>query len=176
LPGFGIPADSTSSAPGDNTMNRTIARLGKKTGLDENEVKGFFKIGLSGLVAVALSVFAGSAKAGAGDTADFRKLLDKPQAKGDLPEPCRLKPDGGTCKALLWKYYFDQKTNRCKEFAYGGCDGVVPFETKQECEQTCLQPKPEPVVRDDNCGPFPGYPCGTKYFTVSIRDFRRHSF
>ncbi len=24
----------------------------------------------------------------------------------------------------------------------------------------------------DNCGPYPGYPCGTKYFTVAIRDFR----
>ncbi len=25
----------------------------------------------------------------------------------------------------------------------------------------------------DNCGPYPGYPCGTRYFTVSRADFRR---
>lgn len=23
-----------------------------------------------------------------------------------------------------------------------------------------------------NCGPYPGYPCGTRYYTVSARDFR----
>ncbi|MDQ7774279.1 MAG: hypothetical protein RDU13_12270 [Elusimicrobiales bacterium] len=26
---------------------------------------------------------------------------------------------------------------------------------------------------DESCGPFPGYPCGSRYFTVSIADFRR---
>lgn len=25
----------------------------------------------------------------------------------------------------------------------------------------------------DNCGPYPGYPCGTRYYTVSLSDFRR---
>lgn len=23
----------------------------------------------------------------------------------------------------------------------------------------------------DNCGPYPGYPCGTRYYTVSVSDF-----
>ena len=27
-------------------------------------------------------------------------------------------------------------------------------------------------VKDD-CGPYPGYPCGTRYYTVSVSDFRR---
>ncbi len=26
---------------------------------------------------------------------------------------------------------------------------------------------------DQNCGPYPGYPCGTRYYTVSPADFRR---
>ncbi|MDQ7774030.1 MAG: hypothetical protein RDU13_10985 [Elusimicrobiales bacterium] len=26
---------------------------------------------------------------------------------------------------------------------------------------------------DEECGPYPGYPCGSRYFTVSIADFRR---
>jgi len=25
---------------------------------------------------------------------------------------------------------------------------------------------------DDSCGPTPGYPCGTRYYTVSIKDFK----
>lgn len=26
---------------------------------------------------------------------------------------------------------------------------------------------------DESCGPYPGYPCGSRYFTVSVADFRR---
>jgi hypothetical protein len=28
-------------------------------------------------------------------------------------------------------------------------------------------------AQDKNCGPYPGYPCGTRYYTVSAADFRR---
>ena len=27
------------------------------------------------------------------------------------------------------------------------------------------------ILPSDNCGPYPGYPCGTKYFTVAVEDF-----
>lgn len=50
---------------------------------------------------------------------------------------CDLKPDGGPCKGLFWKYYYNPKTKKCEEFAYGGCGGVVPFDTKEECEELC---------------------------------------
>ncbi|WP_232064624.1 BPTI/Kunitz domain-containing protein [Rhodocytophaga rosea] len=33
------------------------------------------------------------------------------------------------------KYYYDTKEKRCKEFTYGGCGGVVPFQTMEECKQ-----------------------------------------
>lgn len=26
---------------------------------------------------------------------------------------------------------------------------------------------------DESCGPYPGYPCGSRYYTVSVADFRR---
>ena len=29
------------------------------------------------------------------------------------------------------------------------------------------------TATDKNCGPYPGYPCGTRYYTVSRADFRR---
>ena len=28
-----------------------------------------------------------------------------------------------------------------------------------------------PAAPDANCGPYPGYPCGTRYYTVSRSDF-----
>jgi len=50
---------------------------------------------------------------------------------------CSLKPDPGTCKAYIIKYFFDQSTGRCEEFIWGGCSGVVPFETLAECQMDC---------------------------------------
>ena len=34
-------------------------------------------------------------------------------------------------------------------------------------------PTAKPQDDKDNCGPYPGYPCGTRYYTVSAGDFRR---
>ncbi|QHT69988.1 proteinase inhibitor I4 serpin [Rhodocytophaga rosea] len=50
-------------------------------------------------------------------------------------EQCQLKPDAGPCFAAMPKYYYDTKEKRCKEFTYGGCGGVVPFQTMEECKQ-----------------------------------------
>ncbi len=50
---------------------------------------------------------------------------------------CRLVPDAGLCKAYMPKYYFDEATNSCQEFIWGGCGGVVPFETMKNCTQQC---------------------------------------
>lgn len=47
---------------------------------------------------------------------------------------CSLKPEIGTCRAIFTKYYFDHSTKKCEAFIWGGCGGVVPFETKEECE------------------------------------------
>lgn len=52
-----------------------------------------------------------------------------------LPEQCQLEPDPGPCKALIKRYYYDKTEKRCKEFNWGGCDGVVPFETLEECHE-----------------------------------------
>jgi hypothetical protein len=49
---------------------------------------------------------------------------------------CSQKGEAGPCKALIKKYYFDPTEKKCKEFIWGGCDGVVPFQTLEEC-QSC---------------------------------------
>lgn len=50
---------------------------------------------------------------------------------------CNLVPDAGDCYAAISKYYYDKKDKECKVFIWGGCAGVVPFETMEECENQC---------------------------------------
>jgi hypothetical protein len=52
-------------------------------------------------------------------------------------QACSLRPDGGPCKAIFTRYFYDQDARRCKSFTYGGCPGVVPFETLDECVLAC---------------------------------------
>lgn len=46
---------------------------------------------------------------------------------------CTLAPESGSCKAYIPRYYYDPTEKKCKEFIWGGCEGVVPFETLAEC-------------------------------------------
>lgn len=55
---------------------------------------------------------------------------------------CDLEPDGGPCFAFAIKYYYDKDEQRCKEFIWGGCDGVIPFHTLEECK-LCTGSSPE---------------------------------
>jgi len=140
-------------------MKEKFAQIGKKAGLEENEVRNYIKIGFSGVLAVALSAFSGSAQA-AGTVENLaRQMTDKPPVTENLPEKCLMKPDQGPCKAIFWKYFFNPKTGSCEEFLYGGCEGVVPFETKEECQATCSDQQSE--------DPYPV----SKYGAVGIRDF-----
>ena len=54
-----------------------------------------------------------------------------------LNDACYLIPDPGVCKGYFPRYYYDQDTGKCKEFVWGGCGGVVPFETMGECKSGC---------------------------------------
>ena len=50
------------------------------------------------------------------------------------------KPDPGPCKGRFESYAFDPVKRVCKPFFWGGCQGKVPFETREECEKKCLIP------------------------------------
>jgi len=50
---------------------------------------------------------------------------------------CVLLPEVGNCKGSITRYYFDQEEKKCKVFYWGGCDGVVPFETLEDCNNKC---------------------------------------
>ncbi len=57
----------------------------------------------------------------------------------ELPEECYLAPDSGPCEAYMQMYYFNQDTESCEMFIYGGCAGVVPFESLVDCQNACEQ-------------------------------------
>ena len=48
---------------------------------------------------------------------------------------CDLLPDPGPCFAAIPKFYFDSEAQECKEFTWGGCEGVVPYDTFDECQE-----------------------------------------
>jgi len=50
---------------------------------------------------------------------------------------CSLIPEVGPCNAAFPKYYFDQNEQKCKLFTWGGCNGVVPFDSLEECNKKC---------------------------------------
>lgn len=64
-------------------------------------------------------------------------LVGCTQVNNELNDGCSIEPETGPCKAKFTKYYFDFANGVCKEFTWGGCEGVVPFETLEECQQTC---------------------------------------
>tara|TARA_R110002073_G_scaffold68403_1_gene170009 strand:- start:127457 stop:127828 length:372 start_codon:yes stop_codon:yes gene_type:complete len=54
-----------------------------------------------------------------------------------LPDNCYAKPESGRCRAAIERYYFDPQWQECRAFIWGGCDGVVPFENLESCQNTC---------------------------------------
>ncbi|XP_060068958.1 papilin-like isoform X3 [Ylistrum balloti] len=56
----------------------------------------------------------------------------------DINLPCKLPKDVGPCRALVPRFYFNQETERCERFGYGGCQGNANnFATIDMCRQTC---------------------------------------
>jgi hypothetical protein len=51
---------------------------------------------------------------------------------------CMQKGETGRCRAYIPRYYFDGESSTCKEFIWGGCGGVLPFESMRECKEACL--------------------------------------
>ncbi|EAR00563.1 BPTI/Kunitz domain-containing protein [Maribacter sp. HTCC2170] len=57
----------------------------------------------------------------------------------EVAASCLLEPDPGNCLAAIPRYYYDASEQECKEFIWGGCGGVVPFETLEDC-RACEKP------------------------------------
>ena len=76
-----------------------------------------------------------------------------------IQDPCTLSPDPGPCMAAVPKYYFNQETQQCTMFTWGGCAGIVPFNTLSECEAAACT-----NTTVDSCNAIPIEGC----FSISI--------
>ncbi|NBV13589.1 MAG: proteinase inhibitor I4 serpin [Sphingobacteriia bacterium] len=50
---------------------------------------------------------------------------------------CSDRPNSGPCPDSNLKWYYDRVDNKCKSFTWGGCGGVVPFQTEVDCKKAC---------------------------------------
>ena len=74
-----------------------------------------------------------------------------------LVDVCDQPKDTGPCYAAIPVYYYDQMSQECRVFTYGGCAGNDNrFTNKEECENRC-KPKTEPEGRamNDGISPMP---------------------
>jgi len=53
-------------------------------------------------------------------------------------QACYYIPHTGPCDAAFPRYYYDHEEYECLEFTWGGCGGLVPFETLEDCESSCI--------------------------------------
>ncbi|KAA1413302.1 hypothetical protein F0U44_22525 [Nocardioides humilatus] len=64
-------------------------------------------------------------------------MSDKPTTK---PICEQAFGNSGPCFAYIKLYLYNQKTKKCEEFIYGGCQGNDNrFITLAECEQKCIK-------------------------------------
>ncbi|WMJ74611.1 BPTI/Kunitz-type proteinase inhibitor domain-containing protein [Cytophagaceae bacterium ABcell3] len=52
-------------------------------------------------------------------------------------DKCNLKGETGPCFGNHPGYYFDKERGECVEFLWGGCQGVRPFKSMEECQNSC---------------------------------------
>lgn len=59
---------------------------------------------------------------------------------------CSLPQVSGPCDAAMEQWYYNQRTDTCERFTYGGCQGNDNrFDDQQSCEQQCKRaPAPQP--------------------------------
>ena len=60
------------------------------------------------------------------------------QPEGARPDVCYLPKEVGPCRASMERFYFNNNTEACSCFTYGGCPGNANrFDTMAKCEEKC---------------------------------------
>ena len=54
-----------------------------------------------------------------------------------VTEDCSSIPDPGPCFGCGFIYWFNPATSQCEESCWGLCDGLVPFWTLEDCQNSC---------------------------------------
>ncbi|RCN36600.1 Kunitz/Bovine pancreatic trypsin inhibitor domain protein [Ancylostoma caninum] len=91
-------------------------------------------------------------------TRTCKKAVPDPEPEQDT---CSQPIEVGPCKAMLKRYAYDNKKNKCVQFIYGGCKGNKNnFESMKECTRTCKKAVPEPEPEKETCSqPIEAGPC-----------------
>lgn len=56
-----------------------------------------------------------------------------------MPDKCQQGPSSGRGEQSLERWYFDDVALECRPFLWGGDDdGNVPFDSREDCERSCL--------------------------------------
>lgn len=59
--------------------------------------------------------------------------VDSPQASS-----CAVRVDPGPCTEYYIQYYFDDRSNSCQPFQFGGCGGSANrYNSEEQCERVC---------------------------------------
>ncbi|XP_034239314.1 papilin isoform X2 [Thrips palmi] len=64
----------------------------------------------------------------------------QPGAGAESPQAssCSVRVDPGPCTEYYIQYYFDDRSNSCQPFQYGGCGGSVNrYNSEEQCERVC---------------------------------------
>lgn len=49
-------------------------------------------------------------------------------------------PNGVTCRAFLYRYWYNAASAKCERYVFGGCfEGRNNFYTVEDCQQTCIE-------------------------------------
>ena len=59
------------------------------------------------------------------------------QPFSNYSDSCNVEPDPGLCKAAFTKFHFNSETSYCEPFIWGGCGGLVPFDSILDCQTQC---------------------------------------
>lgn len=66
-----------------------------------------------------------------------------------LVRDCNTPKDSGPCKGIFPMYFYDNQTDSCNPFNYGGCGGNNNrFSTKEECEGSCMTQELQPISQN----------------------------
>ncbi|XP_048390162.1 tissue factor pathway inhibitor-like [Stegostoma tigrinum] len=71
----------------------------------------------------------------------MKECLAKCKVK-DRRNPCQMEADGGPCRGLFYRYFYNKSTEQCEQFIYGGCLGNKNnFRTEKDCLIACHKRK-----------------------------------
>jgi len=76
-----------------------------------------------------------------GNKNNFGSVEECQETCSSKTDVCQLPQKTGPCKASLTRYFFNDDSQECERFTYGGCGGNANnFNSMQDCKERCEPP------------------------------------